>query len=199
VARGVPEIGSHLKNQYTDEFDSRVDLMGRISIIHVAAAIKKVRGMGMPQRIALAEEISKTQPNLLACCLVQTRLGLEAGDVDILLNILLVCYQAMKESGYQWPVISEEEQERHLKRHVGAVLFSEQMTDPIAADQARGQYLSSHPEQPLLAYALNEANHWLVDVAQRGAEVESDKYLMMAAINLVNCIAYADAGANPST
>jgi len=170
-----------------------LNLMGRISIVHVAAAIRNVRAMDMPQRVALAEEISKTQPNMLASCLVQTRLGLEASAVDILLNILLVCYQGMKESGYQWPVISEQEQERHLKRQVGAVLFSEQMTDPIAAEQARGQYLSRHPEQPLLAYVLNETNHRLVDVAQRGAEAESDKYLMMASINLVNCIAYADA------
>jgi hypothetical protein len=171
--------------------------MGRISIVHVAAAIKKVRAMGMPQRVALAEEISKTQPNMLASCLVQTRLGLEASAVDILLNILLVCYQAMKESGYQWPMISEEEQERYLKRHIGAVLFSEQMTDPAAAEQARSQYLSSHPEQPLLAYVLNETNHWLTDVARRSAEAESDKYLMMASVNLVNCIAYADAQTKP--
>jgi hypothetical protein len=73
---------------------------------------------------------------MLASCLVQSRMGVEASAVDILLNILLVCSQAMKESGYQWPLISEEEQERYLKRHTGAVLFSEQVTDPVATGQA---------------------------------------------------------------
>jgi hypothetical protein len=104
--------------------------MGRISIAHLAAAINKVRAMDMAQRVSLAEEISAAEPHMLASCLVQTRLGLDASAVDILLNILLVCYQAMKESGLQWPLISEDEQERQLRRLTGAVLFSEKMTDP---------------------------------------------------------------------
>jgi hypothetical protein len=78
--------------------------MGRISIAHLAAAINKVRAMDMAQRVSLAEEISAAGPHMLASCLVQTRLGLDASAVDILLNILLVCYQAMKESGIRTPV-----------------------------------------------------------------------------------------------
>jgi hypothetical protein len=169
--------------------------MGRISIAHLAAAINKVRAMDMSRRVSLAEEISAAQPHMLASCLVQTRMGLDASAVDILLDILLVCYQAMKESGNQWPLISEDEQERQLKRLTGAVLFSEKMTDPKLSDQARRQYLSGHPEQPLLAYVINETNLWLLDVAKRGAEAESDKYLLMASVNLVNCIAHSDARA----
>jgi hypothetical protein len=145
-----------------------VTLMGRISIVHVAAAIKKVRAMDMPKRVALAEEISKTQPHMLASCLVQTRMGVEAAAVDILLNILLVCYQAMKESGYQWPLISEQEQERHLQRLVGTVLFSQQIADPTSTAAAQAQYVSSYPEQPLLAYVINENNQWLAGLARRG-------------------------------
>jgi hypothetical protein len=45
------------------------------------------------------------------------------------------------------------------------VLFSEKMTDPKVADQARRQYACNYPEQPLLAYVINETNHWLADVA----------------------------------
>jgi hypothetical protein len=93
---------------WTCHASTPVTRMGRISIVHVAAAIKKARAMDMPERVALADEISKTQPHMLASCLVQTRMGVEAAAVDIVLNILLVCYQAMKESGYQWPLISEE-------------------------------------------------------------------------------------------
>lgn len=162
---------------------------------HIVAAIQKVQAMDMPQRIALADEICRAQPHMLASCLVQKQMGVDERAVNMLLNILLVCFQAMKESPYYWPLISEEDQDRYLQRHVGAVRFSEEMTDPVAGDQARRQYIGGHPEQPLLAYVTNENNRWLADVAQRGAETESDKYVMMASVNLVNCIAYAQADA----
>jgi hypothetical protein len=167
--------------------------MARISIAHVVAAIQKVQAMDMPQRIALADEIYRTQPHMLASCLVQKQMGVDERSVNMLLNILLVCFQAMKESPYYWPLISEEDQDRYLQRHVGAVRFSEEMTDPVAGDQARRQYVDSHPEQPLLAYVMSENNRWLTEVAMRSAEAESDKYVMMASVNLVNCIAYAQA------
>jgi hypothetical protein len=162
---------------------------------HVVAAIQKVQAMDMPQRIALADEIYQTQPHMLASCLVQKQMGADERSVNMLLDILLVCFQAMKESPYRWPLISEEDQDRYLQRHVGAVRFSEEMADPAAGDQARRQYVGSHPEQPLLAYVMRENNQWLADLAQRGAEAESDKYVMMASVNLVNCIAYAHADA----
>ena len=99
---------------------------------------------------------------------------------------------------YHWPLISEEDQDRYLQRHVGAVRFSEEMTDPVAGEQARREYVGSDPEQPMLAYVMSENNQWLADLAQRGAEAESDKYEMMASVNLANCIAYADAQSKPA-
>lgn len=166
--------------------------MGRISIKHVAAAIKKVRAMELPARISLADEICIKQPNLLASCLVQHRLGVDQQAVEFLLNILFVCYQAMKEIGIDWPVIAEGEQERQMQRMAGAVRFSEQMTEPALAHVALAQYITDHPEQPLLAFVLDLSNTWLRDLARRHAETESDRFFMMASINLVNCIAHAD-------
>jgi hypothetical protein len=98
----------------------------------------------------------------------------------------------MKESALQWPLISEAEQERQLRRLSGAVLFSEELTDPVAAETARRHYISTHPEQPLLAFVIAESTKWLLDLAHHKAESESDKYLLMASFNLVNCIAYAE-------
>jgi hypothetical protein len=164
---------------------------GRISIKHVAAAMQKVHAMDLAQRISLADEIFIKQPHLLASCLVQPRLGVDEHSVEFLLNILLVCYQAMKESGLDWPLISEDEQARHLQRTVGAVKFSEEITDPTLAEAARKQYLANHPEQALLAFVLSESNTWLRDLARRQVDSESDKFVMMASINLVNCIAYS--------
>ena len=164
--------------------------MSRITIDHVAAAIRKVRAMSLKEKEALADEIHRCQPHMLASCLVQSRLGVKPAAVEFLLNILLVCYQSMKESGLQWPVITEDEQERQMQRWIGAVQFSEHAAGS-AADSARTQYVSQHPEQPLLAFVLSETNQWLREISERNEEADSDKFVMMASMNLVNCIAGA--------
>jgi hypothetical protein len=167
--------------------------VGRISIEHVAAALRKVQSMDLPHKVTRIDEIHLKQPNLLASCVVQARLGADEHSVELLLNLLLVCYLAMIESGYEWPLITEDEQQQQLQRMVGAVRFSEDLKDPAAADAARAQYVASHPEQPLLALIVRQCTEWLRDLAHRNVEKESDKFVMMAAINLVNCIAHAAA------
>ena len=99
--------------------------MSRITIDDVTEAIRKVRSMSLREKEALAEEIHLCQPHMLASCLVQSKLGVNPAAVEFLLNILLVCYQSMKESGLQWSVITEDEQERQMQRWIGAVHFSE--------------------------------------------------------------------------
>jgi hypothetical protein len=162
--------------------------MSRITVDHLAAAICKVRAMNLKEKEALADEIHRSQPHMLASCLVQSRLGVEPAAVEFLLNILLVCYQSMKESALQWPVITEDEQERQMQRWVGAVQFSEHAAGPSAED-ARAQYVSQHSEQALLVFVVNETNQWLHELSERNAQAESDKFVMKACMNLVNCIA----------
>ena len=164
--------------------------MSRITVDNLAAAIRKVRSMSLKEKEALAEEIHRRQPHMLASCLVQSRLGVEPAAVEFLLNILLVCYQSMKESGLQWPIITEDEQERQMQRWIGSVQFSEHAMGS-AADGAREQYASQHPEQPLLAFVVSETSQWLREISERNAEAQSDKFVMMASMNLVNCIAGA--------
>ena len=166
--------------------------MSRITVDNVAAAIRKVRGMSAKEKEALTDEIYLRQPHLLASCLVQSRLGIDPSAVEFLLNILFVCYQSMKESGLQWPVITEVEQERQMQRWIGAVHFSERAIGS-ATDGAREQYASQHPEQPLLALVVSETNQWLREISERNAEAQSDKFVMVASMNLVNCIAGAPA------
>src|SRR5271167_5139547 len=162
--------------------------MSRITVDNLAVAIRKVRAMSVKDKEALADEICLHQPHLLASCMVQSRLDVEPAAVEFLLNILLVCYQSMKESGLQWSVITEDEQERQMQRWIGAVQFSEHAAGSDA-DGAREQYSSQHPEQPLLAFVLSETKQWLREISGRNADAESDKFVMMASMNLVNCIA----------
>ena len=37
---------------------------------------------------------------------------------DFLIDLLLICFQAMKESGLTWPLITEDEQEHQMGRFV---------------------------------------------------------------------------------
>jgi hypothetical protein len=133
--------------------------MSRISIENVAAAIRKVSAMSLAQKEALADEIHRRQPYMLASCLVQSTLGSKPSAVEFLLGVLLVCYQSMKESGLQWPVITEDDQDRQMQRWVGAVQFSEDSGRSVA-EHAREQYIRRHPEQWLLAFVLNEMDQW---------------------------------------
>src|ERR1700722_20081459 len=146
--------------------------------------------MSVKEKEALADEIPLRQPHLLASCLVQSRFGVEQAAVEFLLNILLVCYQSMKESGLHWSVITEVEQQRQMQRWIGAVQFSEDAMGS-AADAAREQYANQHPEQPLLAYVVSETNQWLREISEGNAAAQSDKFVIMASMNLVNCIAAA--------
>jgi hypothetical protein len=164
---------------------------GRISVEQVAAAVRKLKTLTLAQKTSIIDEIHIKQPNLLASCIVQAKLGADEQTVEFLLNILLTCYLAMTESGHEWPLITDVEQERQLGRMVSSVRFSEELADPAAADAARAQYVGNHPEPALLALVLHECNAWLLDLARRSAEKESDKFVLMASINLVNCIAHA--------
>src|SRR6187431_2245022 len=97
-------------------FTEHVSSANRISLEQLAVAIRKVRSMSEAQKIVLADEVFEKQPNLLASCLAQSRLGVSMEEIEFLLHILFVCFQAMKESGRPWPLISQEEQERQLTR-----------------------------------------------------------------------------------
>lgn len=158
--------------------------MSAISQAILVDADIAVRAMGLNQRVALADEIFLRQPNLLASVLVQQRMGASLQQIDVLVNILLVAWQAMKMSGHVWPVISEATQERCLQRLTGRVRFTEGLA-PELFDQAVQDQLAEHGEPFLLAFAYGQLReHDLLAV-----RTEAEKYLLLAALNLVDCIA----------
>jgi hypothetical protein len=162
----------------------------RISIDHLTAAVKKIEPMTLEEKSALIDEIHEQQPNLLASCLVQPRLGVPLEKLEFLLHVLMVCFQAMKQTGRHWPVISEDLQEQQLERLVASILFSEDIADPLIANRARAKYLADHPESPLFTYVVHQCQSWLLELARDGQEAESDKFVMLAAVNIPNCIAH---------
>jgi hypothetical protein len=97
---------------------------------------------------------------------------------------VLICFQAMKESGLIWPLITEDEQGRQMGRLVGTIRFGEDLSTDLRALAAQ-QYIETHPEKELLAFVHGETSDWL----QRVVPEESDKFVITAALNLVGCIA----------
>ena len=79
--------------------------------------------MDITQKERLADELFEAQPHVFASFLVQQQLGVALGKMDFLLEILLICLQAMKESGLIWPRITEDEQDRQMGRLAATIQF----------------------------------------------------------------------------
>lgn len=152
-------------------------------------AIREVTALDVSQQLALCEEIAATQPNMLAAILATTRLRPGATESDLLLKILLVCYRSMSLSGHRWALVSESEQERQLARLTGSVRFATDLPSDLQ-HIAEQSFIAEHPEPMLLAYVFNEVTTWLQRPEVRHAALEQDKFLMLAALNTVQCIAY---------
>jgi hypothetical protein len=159
--------------------------MSRISLQSLTRAIQKIRAMSMRQKEQVADELFREQPNMLGSFLVQKQMGVSFEKMEFLLDILLICFQAMKESGLDWPLITEDEQDKQLARYVASVKFGEDLS-PSLSDLAMKQYIENHPEQYLLAFVTGETTDWLSRIIPE----QTDKYILLAAANFVNCIAF---------
>lgn len=139
----------------------------------------------MGQKEQLVDELYKEQPNMLGSFLVQKQMGVSFEKMEFLLEIMLICFQAMKESGLTWPLITEDEQDKQLARYVATVKFGEDLSSPLQ-NLAMKQYIESHPEQYLLAFVTVETKDWLSRILPE----KTDNFVMLAAANFVNCIAF---------
>lgn len=150
--------------------------------------------MDRTRKERLADELFEAQPHVLASFLVQQRLGVALAKMEFLLEILLIGFQAMKESGLIWPRITEEEQDRQMGRIAATIRFGDDLPGSLR-DRALERYIETHPEKVLMAFVQVEAANWL----RRIVPEESDKFVVMAALNFVNCIAFVPlpAGTNP--
>lgn len=159
----------------------------------LAKAAFAVGGMSQAERVQLADEVFAHQPNLLASVLVLQRMGASLQQIEVTLHVLLVAWQAMKTSGHIWPSISEDTQEVCLRRLTGRIRFAEGLPAELQQRSSQ-QYINEHREQCLLAFAWGH----LRDNDLLGARTEAEKFLLLATLNLVECIAFAGAQARPA-
>lgn len=158
---------------------------GRISIEHVGRAVAKLEAMNLAQKEQLAEEIVREQPGLFASFLAQKQFGVSYEKMEFLLNILFVCYLSLTESGLKWPLITDDDVDGCMTRYVECVQFGRNI-DPTQRHELVIQFIAAHPEQALLAYVQVETANWL----RRVTPEDSDRFVMLAAVNIVNCIGY---------
>jgi len=147
-----------------------------------------VNRMSAQQKVQLADEIYAKQPNLLASVLVLTRFGVDTLQLEVPIHVLLVTFQAMTRCGHALPTISEDIQETCLQRLTATMKFTEGVP-PDIVEQMIARYCADHPERFLLAFVYGYlGEHDLLRV-----RTDAEKFLLLAALNLVECIAYVGA------
>ena len=102
-----------------------------ISSRNLVDAVLRVERTSFTERERLADEVHARQPNLLYSVLVLQRYGATLVQIEVVLNVLLVFYEAMKISGSDWPVVSEDVQERCMKRVSGRARFIEGLSPQL--------------------------------------------------------------------
>jgi hypothetical protein len=159
--------------------------MGLITQAVLVHAIRDVNAMNPAQKVQLADEIFLQQPNLLASILALSNMGVNTPQLEVPLHILLVAFQSMKRSGHTWPIVQEDMQERCMQRLNARVRFNEGLPAQIA-DRLVKQFCDEHCERNLLAFVYG----YLGDHDLLSVRTDAEKYLLLAALNLVECIAF---------
>ncbi len=162
--------------------------MGRLTQWLVIEADVAVRRMSHDQKVRLADETYAQQPNMLASILALPRMGVDMAQLEVALHILLVTFQAMKLSGHQWPLVTEDIQDGCLQRLTARARFKEGLPEDLAKKLVE-QFHTEHAERNLLAFVYS----WLDEHDLMAVRTEAEKYLMLAALNLVECVAFVGA------
>ena len=162
--------------------------MGRLAQCVVIEADVAVRRMSHDQKVRLADEIYAQQPNMLASILALTRMGVDMLQLEVALHILLVTFKAMKLSGHKWPLVTEDIQDGCLQRLTARARFNEGLPEELATKVVE-QFHNEHAERYLLAFVYG----YLGDHDLMAVRNDAEKYLMLGALNLVECVAFVGA------
>lgn len=109
-------------------------------------------------------------------------------QLEVPIHVLLVAFQAMKHCGRALPMISEDVQETCLQRRTATTRFTEGVP-PDLVEQMITKFCVDHPEWYLLAFVYGHlCQHDLLHV-----RTDAEKYLLLACLNLVECVAYIGA------
>ena len=160
--------------------------MSEVTVKQLARAVKKAQKMDMQSKELLCDKIYIEQPCLLASVVVQKQMGNTMEDVDVLVNILIVLYLSLKESNREIAMITEQDQDYQLTMLYNSIIFAEGMNNEMVASSVE-QYIANHKEPVLLAYVVDT----MLQNGFHKNQADHSKYLLLAGMNLVECIANA--------
>ena len=160
--------------------------MPRVLPEHIAAGWHRVDPLNLKRVEELADSVFKNQPNLLASILVLPKFGVSNAHLEVALKILFICHEAVLATGVAIKTITEDDQERCLARVTGRARFLEGL-DSASAEKAVADQVHTHPEPQLLALA----HGMLQDSGITSVHSESEKYLVLGVLNVVETISYA--------
>lgn len=144
--------------------------------------------MSAQQKVELADETYVPQPNLLASTLVLPRHGADMAQLAVPIHVLLVAFEAMRHCGHVLPTIYEDIQETCLRRPIATMTFTEDVPPDLVA-QMITKIKVDHLERCLLAFVHGHlGEHELLRVT-----TDAEKYLLLAALHLVECVADVEA------
>lgn len=174
------------------QFGPGLGAMALITQAVLARAAIEVNRMSAAQKVHLADEVYASQPNLLASILVLPRYGVSALQLEVPIHVLLVTYQATKYCGPTLPTISADVQDICMQRLAATVKFTEGVPADLIS-QMIVQRCADHPERYLLAFVYGHlGEHDLLSV-----RTEAEKFLLLAALNLVECVAFVGSQLQP--
>lgn len=149
-------------------------------------AVDAYEKMTLKEQESVADRIYLSQPNLLASALVLQRFGNSMEHIGEILKILIVLQLALEFKGVKIASVSEQEQDRELNRLVATIKFSEDLSAQLQSKSIQN-YIEHHKEKYALAFAYNTMSTAGIFALKE----ENSKFLVMAGLNLVNCIANA--------
>lgn len=111
-------------------------------------------------------------------------MGVNMPEVEIALHVLFVAFLAMKRSQHRWDVVTTNLQEACMERLTARMRFNDGLPAELAAELVT-QFHTEHAERYLLAYVYGYlGEHDLLKV-----RTDAEKSLLLAVLNLVECIA----------
>lgn len=170
--------------------------MGRLLDEHVVQAMIRVANMSRDERERVTKEIEEAQPHLLASVRSLHKTGVSAADLELLLELLLTCFEAMREEGNPWRLITESAQVECQARVVARLQAAHDSSVGLLVLEDE---IEVYPERYLLALAVTQIH---LRGPKRTAEGAGD--CILCALNLVESIAWAGqegtawAGSTPS-
>ena len=158
----------------------------KIQLENLAHASAQIKVMDSEQKEVELQKLQKSQPNLLGSILVLESLGRSYNEMEVLLELLILTFLALEHGEQKIESVSNELQEQELRRYSDYINYIDGLPEK-KQEAAMSEYLDSHSEKYLLAFAMGEMN----DAGFPYIEEESASYLMSCGVNLVNCISAA--------